>query len=1341
MRGFVLKTPGKRAATPGRTRGAKAPVAEYDCPPTPRQARDAAAEQEFAQRGVRTVLAIKPLEAESGVTRAEYPILTFDPSARALVTTAPPEAVPGDITPEHSFDSRYFDHVYQGPTLRVDLKKELQPFVDCVVGGRSAAVVAYGQTGSGKTFLMEGEPSAKDRAAWGLVPHAIYKVLQAVQRSSGKKFLVSLSYLEVYNEIVRDLLAPAAPRKGEPGPSLQLKLNADGYYDVPDATVTPVSDVTQALALLRTGAARRACGATHMNARSSRSFADVILTVESIEGGGGVCCGRLHLVDLAGSERQAQTGAQGGRLKESSSINLALLALRKVVHARSAAQPTLAPYTDSKVTKILKDALSGDAALLVVCCLSASPVNYQDSLGTLKFAASCRSLTAKPTVRRVRTVDSRITGLSVAVERVRAAEQAAAAERMIRLESRAVAQELELQVAEARLCEARGQLAAGANLALAARAACEELLLHCAAAVDELVAGQGAASEAAAGLLARHVLPQLDFCLGSPQMTAHVAPSALLRFCKSLLQVNFAAAHSAAAPLASLFDRLIPPKLTSPLPRRPMTTSPSSRRAKENPLSPQSADFGPLTEGSGRGVLGGCEGLLARTWPGLLTYCAKLVLAEASGDPPLPPFVLGNMEKALRGIGRVLADEEVKRVSGPGENGSEAREALEVSEQVLAALSGAENRALGARFSNIFRAIIRDGTQIRRQPLLDLGSPVGLGKPSSPGSWLTPSRAWVRAEPPRGKGSPVLKAALSGGGHLLVREMSIRSGGTSPESASETEPTAVNGANPTREPGEGKVLTSAGTQGLRPVKTAQGTPDWVANDRGHAGRAGARGTALEVESDILLGGDADGSPGSWLTPGCKKTGAFARSSRLRAGEERSCSEEDAHTRSQGGKTRVAEEWSNGGNVAKAKGEAPDKEMVSDCKVAFKTRKKANNAEGGQAENQASAEPESASAQETSNEKHVTEAKKTEETSGKGGARSGGKSYPRALIAGEWHTPEYMKPKGTVARYAKTCERASVGLRTPDDAAAASKAMASVKKVLFAEVGDRTRGSRPLEARRSSDSGGVSGPDPDRRKQCESVGIPVPSTDKSGGSPILRAPGSVEKRRLATVLVGEVEPRKVLSPLKQSGAWPTVARKASPFGAQYLGKENAPANLQPTAPLPPTSALKPGALTSPRPSLLKQALLRSPSTSGRAFGPLGPLPTSAARPPRVALIKEDAQRVGSAAVHVSTPYERNGGAGGRNESGIAFAQLRGQLQSLLASGEKRRPEMQSNEIVNSAGAQSAKTESSRMESKTPLVTRTERATSFLSPALLWTPSQGPSPSLANLRERLAGMARQ
>jgi hypothetical protein len=79
------------------------------------------------------------------LTKCRYPVLKYDSTARALVTTAPPEKGSGDSSSEHSFDSKYFDHVYEGATLRVDLKKELQPIVDCVLEGRSAAVVAYGK--------------------------------------------------------------------------------------------------------------------------------------------------------------------------------------------------------------------------------------------------------------------------------------------------------------------------------------------------------------------------------------------------------------------------------------------------------------------------------------------------------------------------------------------------------------------------------------------------------------------------------------------------------------------------------------------------------------------------------------------------------------------------------------------------------------------------------------------------------------------------------------------------------------------------------------------------------------------------------------------------------------------------------------------------------------------------------------------------------------------------------------------------------------------------------------------------------------------------------------------
>lgn len=635
-------------------------------------------------------------------------------------------------------------------------------------------------------------------------------------------------------------------------------------------------------------------------------------------------------------------------------------------------------------------------------------------------------------------------------------------------------------------------------------------------------------------------------------MTAHVAPSALLRFCKSLLQVNFAAAHSAAAPLASLFDRLLAPKLTSLLPGRPMMTSHSSNTSNENPASPQKASI--ARDGSGESGLRGCEGLLARTWPGLLTYCAKLVLAEASGDPPLPPFVLDNLQKALRGIGRVLVTEEAKRVAGPGENGLEAREALDVSGRVLTALSGADNGALGTRFLCLFRTIVRDGTQIRRDPLLDLGSPVGFGKPSSPGSWLTPSRTRVRVESPRGKGAPVVKAALSGsgGGQSLNSRTSSDSGATSPGITSVTEPIIANGADQKvavpREAGEGKVHTSAVTQGLRSVNSAEGTMDRVEKEGESVGTIAAGGSCVETESEIFLGGDVDGSPGSWLTPGYKKTGAVARGSRFRGGENEDCSRAGFNSSLTRGH-RLAGEGERQEAERNWRGR-PTENGVPTSSLESQRQQMGMAVEGGKTRQKLSAGPEKASALDSGTGK---EAAPADGSSNKRGAGTGGKIYPRALISGEWHTPEYMKPKGTVARHAKTCDRASAGLRTPDDAAAASDAMASVKKVLFAEAGDRTRGSRTLEDRRGSTLEGVWGQVSDRPQACKSVGVSVPSTGKVGGSPVVRAPGSVEKRRLAT---GLVEPRTVLSPLKQTGALPAVARKASPFGAQYLGKGGA-----------------------------------------------------------------------------------------------------------------------------------------------------------------------------------------
>lgn len=627
-------------------------------------------------------------------------------------------------------------------------------------------------------------------------------------------------------------------------------------------------------------------------------------------------------------------------------------------------------------------------------------------------------------------------------------------------------------------------------------------------------------------------------------MTAHVSPSALLRFCKSLLQVNFAAAHSAAAPLASLFDRLLQPKGTSSPPRRPGMTSPSTGRLRENATSPE-ATFGVFKRGSGASVQTGCEGLVAHTWPGLLTYCAKLILAEASGDPPLPPFVLDNLDKALRGVRHVLASEEGKRISGTATSSPQAREALEVSGRALAALTEAETGVLQHRFGGLLLAIVRDA---KREPLLDLGSPVGSAKPSSPGSWLTPSRTRGKAESPRRKGTPVGMSALGGpkDDRPLFREDSTPFSRVSPGMSLGTERKMLQGAAQavpviSREASAGKVRDSASAEGLRSVESSERSPipeDWVEMPDGV--EAGADGDAAGTGEDLLFRGEVEESPGSWLTPGFKKTGGVPRISRLR-GEA---------TQLRLGEGQEAESAEKGGEEESKEGDDPGDRRIGgerpngEVRHSFESTdggKKDSAAEGERKEAKSLAQPRASSAMDNG----CKETGEQLETSGeKRGGENEGRKYPRALISGEWRTPEYMKPKGTVARKVKTCERAAAGLRTPDDAAA-SEEMASVKKVLFAEDGGRPRGRRELE--------GIGSEVLERRRSLSVGGQGVGGSVPSSGKTSEKKPGFVGRRSLAGALAGEVEPRKVLSPLKQPGAWPVAARKASPFGVQHVGK--------------------------------------------------------------------------------------------------------------------------------------------------------------------------------------------
>lgn len=215
----------------------------------------------------------------------------------------------------------------------------------------------YGQTGTGKTFTMQGVKEVPNLR--GIIPNSFNHIFDHIARTPQKKFLVRISFLEIYNEEIRDLLSKDVKSK------LDLKENPDSGVYVKDLSAFVVKSVDEMDHLMNLGNKNRSVGATLMNAESSRSHCIFSITIESSEVGPDgkehIVMGKLNLVDLAGSERQSKTGATGDRLKEATKINLSLSALGNCISALVDGKSTHIPYRDSKLTRLLQDSLGGNA--------------------------------------------------------------------------------------------------------------------------------------------------------------------------------------------------------------------------------------------------------------------------------------------------------------------------------------------------------------------------------------------------------------------------------------------------------------------------------------------------------------------------------------------------------------------------------------------------------------------------------------------------------------------------------------------------------------------------------------------------------------------------------------------------------------------------------------------------------------------------------------------------------------------------------------------------------------------------------------------------------------------
>uniref|UniRef100_A0AAR2KQT0 Kinesin motor domain-containing protein n=1 Tax=Pygocentrus nattereri TaxID=42514 RepID=A0AAR2KQT0_PYGNA len=254
--------------------------------------------------------------------------------------------------------------------------------------GYNACIFAYGQTGSGKSYSMMGSVDQP-----GLIPRLCCSLFERVGREENEthSFKVEVSYMEIYNEKVRDLLDPKGSRQ-----SLKVREHKvlGPYVDgLSQLAVTNFEDIES---LMSEGNKSRTVAATNMNEESSRSHAvfSIIITQTLYDlqsGNSGEKVSKVSLVDLAGSERVSKTGAAGERLKEGSNINKSLTTLGCVISAladQSAGKGKnkFVPYRDSVLTWLLKDNLGGNSKTAMIATVSPAADNYEETLSTLRYA-------------------------------------------------------------------------------------------------------------------------------------------------------------------------------------------------------------------------------------------------------------------------------------------------------------------------------------------------------------------------------------------------------------------------------------------------------------------------------------------------------------------------------------------------------------------------------------------------------------------------------------------------------------------------------------------------------------------------------------------------------------------------------------------------------------------------------------------------------------------------------------------------------------------------------------------------------------------------------------------
>lgn len=372
---------------------------------------------------------ISPFNRDGDDRIADLPLAEIDRQAECLIEMDPhtqmtslraPRPSPGDRGKPKSqargkvledksftFDNSFWSHDEQDEYYahQEDVYNCLgEEFLDHNFEGYHTCIFAYGQTGSGKSYTMMGTPEQP-----GLIPRTCEDLFQRIESSPSPdiSYNVRVSYFEVYNEHVRDLLVP----RTDPPHYLRIRESpSEGPY-VKDLTEVTARNYAELMKYMRKGDLSRTTASTKMNDTSSRSHAVFTITLKQIHHDLSTDetterTARIRLVDLAGSERAKATEATGARLREGSNINKSLTTLGRVIAALADPKKTrggrkgkeLVPYRDSILTWLLKDSLGGNSKTAMIACIS--PADYEETLSTLRYADQAKHIRTRARVNQ-----------------------------------------------------------------------------------------------------------------------------------------------------------------------------------------------------------------------------------------------------------------------------------------------------------------------------------------------------------------------------------------------------------------------------------------------------------------------------------------------------------------------------------------------------------------------------------------------------------------------------------------------------------------------------------------------------------------------------------------------------------------------------------------------------------------------------------------------------------------------------------------------------------------------------------------------------------------------------